>query len=71
MRKRIQWMVALAGMVLAASLGGGKEARAAGNATMLPDDAIRVNYEYEEMVIECGQNEVIYYSDNEFIILIF
>lgn len=64
MRKKIQWMVALAGMVLAASLGGGKEARAAGNATMLPDDAIRVNYEYEEMVIECGQNEVIYYSDN-------
>ncbi len=64
MRKRIQWMVALAGVVLAASLGGGKGARAAGNATMLPDDAIRVNYEYEEMVVECGQNEVIYYTDN-------
>ncbi len=64
MRKRIQWMVALAGMVLATSLFGGKGAQAAGNATMLPDDAIQVNYEYEEMVIECGQNNVIYYTDN-------
>lgn len=64
MRKRIQWMVALAGMVLAASLSGGKGAKAAGNSTMLPDDAIRVNYEYEEMIVECGQNTMIYYSDN-------
>lgn len=64
MRKRLQWMVALAGMVLAVSLGGAKGAKAAGNATMLPDDAIRVNYEYEEMIVECGQNTMIYYTDN-------
>jgi len=64
MRKRIQWMLAFAGLVLAASLSGGKGAKAAENGTMLPEDAIRVNYEYEEMEIECGANTVIYYSDN-------
>ena len=40
------------------------DAKAAGNATMLPDQSIQVNYEYEEMVVTAGNNTVIYYSDN-------
>ena len=42
----------------------GTDAKAAGNATMLPDQSIQVNYEYEEMVVTAGKNTVIYYSDN-------
>lgn len=64
MRKRIQWMVALVGLVFATTLLGGKGAKAAGNETQLPDDAFYVDYQYEEMIVECGQNTMIYYSDN-------
>jgi len=49
------------GVVTAAK---GTGAKAAGNATMLPDQSIQVNYEYEEMVVTAGNNTVIYYADN-------
>ena len=42
----------------------GTRAEAAGNATMLPDASIQVNYENEEMVVAGGENTVIFYSDN-------
>lgn len=41
-----------------------ERAEAAGNATMLPDTSIRVDYQYEFMEVTAGQNTVIYYSDN-------
>ena len=39
-------------------------AQAAGNATMLPDASIKVDYQYESMEVTGGGNTVIYYSDN-------
>lgn len=41
-----------------------ERAEAAGNATMLPDTSIRVDYQYEFMEVTGGQNTIIYYSDN-------
>jgi len=64
MRKLCKGMLLLLGVAAVALLAGGKRTDAAGNATMLPDEAIRVNYEYEEMVVNAGQNTVIYYADN-------
>jgi len=64
MRKLVKGMILLLGAVSMALLLGGKRTEAAGNATMLSDDKIQVNYEYEEMVVNAGQNTVIYYSDN-------
>lgn len=64
MRKLCKGMLVLLGVAAVALLAGSKQSEAAGNATMLPDEAIQVNYEYEEMVVDAGQNTVIYYSDN-------
>lgn len=64
MRKLCKGMLLLLGAAVVVLLVGGKRTDAAGNATMLPDEAIQVNYEYEEMVVDAGQNTVIYYSDN-------
>ncbi len=64
MRKFCKGMLLLLGAAAVVLLVGGKRTDAAGNATMLRDDAIQVNYEYEEMVVDAGQNTVIYYSDN-------
>lgn len=64
MRKLCKGMLLLLGVAAVILLVGGKRTDAAGNATMLPDEAIRVNYEYEEMVVDAGQNTVIYYADN-------
>ena len=57
----------LAILLCAASVflfGKPQNAQAAGNATMLPDSSIEVNYETESMIVTAGQNTVIYYTDN-------
>ena len=64
MRKLCKGMLLLLGALAVPFLVNGTRAYAAGNATMLPDEKIQVNYEYEEMVVEAGQNTVIYYTDN-------
>ena len=64
MRKLRKGMLLLLGALAVPFLANGTRAYAAGNATMLPDEKIQVNYEYEEMVVEAGQNTVIYYTDN-------
>lgn len=64
MRKFVKGMMLLLGALTVPLLIKGTGAEAAGNATMLPDQSIQVNYEYEEMVVTAGKNTVIYYSDN-------
>ena len=64
MRKLCKGMLLLLGALTVSLCTRGVHAEAAGNATMLPDSAIQVNYEYEEIVVDAGQNTVIYYSDN-------
>ena len=64
MRKLLKGMLLLLGAAAVALFTGETRAQAAGNATMLPDEAIQVDYQYEEMVIDAGANTVIYYSDN-------
>lgn len=64
MRKTTKIAAVLLGTASFLLLNGGKQAYAAGNATMLPDTSIQVDYEYEEMEVTAGQNKVIYYSDN-------
>lgn len=64
MRKQLKGITFFAGMMIASLFLGREYADAAGNATMLPDRSIQVNYEYEEMVVTAGENTVIYYSDN-------
>lgn len=64
MRKAAKGIAALFGALSVLLLAGGNRAEAAGNATMLPDAAIKVNYEYEEMQVTGGGNSIIYYSDN-------
>lgn len=64
MRKLIKGVTLLLCALAVPVLTGGIRAEAAGNATMLPDTSIQVNYENEEMVVDAGQNTVIYYSDN-------
>jgi len=63
MRKIMKCAVMFAG-ALSLLLWGEKQAHAAGNATMLPDTSILVDYEYEEIEVTAGANKVIYYSDN-------
>lgn len=64
MRKLRKGLLLFLGVTAVALSAGETNAHAAGNATMLPDDAIQVDYQYEEMVIDAGANTVIYYSDN-------
>lgn len=64
MRKLCKGMLMLLGAAAVSLFANGTRAEAAGNATMLPDRSIQVNYEYEEMEVTAGQNTVIYYSDN-------
>lgn len=63
MRKAGKYMAVLMGALSVAVLGKSVSAFAAGNATMLPDQSVQVNYEYEQMEITAGQNKIIYYSD--------
>ncbi|MBQ8314129.1 MAG: hypothetical protein IJX95_00110, partial [Lachnospiraceae bacterium] len=64
MRKFVKGAVLLLCALAVSAFAKGTDAKAAGNATMLPDQSIQVNYEYEEMVVTAGKNTVIYYSDN-------
>ena len=64
MKKLIKEMMVLLGAAAVLMFTGPARAEAAGNATMLPDASIQVNYEYEEIAVTAGQNTVIYYSDN-------
>lgn len=64
MRKLFKGLVLLFCAVAGLVLAKGTNASAAGNATMLPDRSVQVNYEYEEIVVTAGNNTVIYYSDN-------
>lgn len=64
MRKLCKGMLLLLSALSVTLFAGEVRAEAAGNATMLPDQSIQVNYEYEEMVVTAGSNTVIYYSDN-------
>lgn len=64
MHKAMKKMAGLLGVFVTFCLFGGKQAEAAGNATMLPDAAIKVNYEYEEIQVTGGGNSIIYYTDN-------
>ena len=64
MRKVCQGVLLLLAVAVVVLLVGGRQTEAAGNATMLPDESIRVNYENEEMIVDAGNNTVIYYSDN-------
>ncbi len=64
MRKYAKLTALLTGALSVLLLLGTKQVYAAGNATMLPDEAIRVNYENEEIVVTAGQNTSIFYSDN-------
>ncbi len=64
MRKLCKGMLLLFCALSVPFLVRGTRAEAAGNATMLPDTSIQVNYENEEMIIAGGKNSVIYYSDN-------
>lgn len=64
MRKLRKGILLLLGALAIPLFADGMRAEAAGNATMLPDQSIQVNYEYEEMVVTAGQNTVIYYTDN-------
>lgn len=63
MRKAGKYMTVLMGAMSLVLFGKVFPAHAAGNATMLPDTSIQVDYEFEEMEITAGQNKVIYYSD--------
>ncbi len=64
--RKVTWKIAgaVAAVIAVLALGNTKQALAAGNATMLPDSAIKVDYQYEEIVIDAGENESIYYTDN-------
>ncbi|MBQ9767667.1 MAG: hypothetical protein IJW37_06160 [Lachnospiraceae bacterium] len=64
MRKTVGKLAMVLCAVTVALLGNSEHAEAAGNATMLPDSAIQVDYQYESMEVTGGQNTVIYYSDN-------
>ena len=64
MKKLLKGTLLLLGALAVTLFTGNVRAEAAGNATMLPDASIRVDYEYEEMVVDAGKNTVIYYSDN-------
>ena len=64
MRKAGKAVAFLLGILSMSLFAGEKHANAAGNATMLPDTAIKVDYEYEEMEVTGGQNTVIYYTDS-------
>lgn len=63
MRKPGKYMALLLGGITLLLCGREVTAYAAGNATMLPDASIQVDYEYEEMEVSAGNNTVIYYSD--------
>lgn len=63
MRKAGKYMTVLMGAMSLILFGKAFAVHAAGNATMLPDTSILVDYEFEEMEITAGQNTVIYYSD--------
>lgn len=63
MRKIAKGLAVVLGVIATLLLTDHKSAWAAGNATMLPDSSIRVNYELEEIEVTAGQNTVIYYSD--------
>lgn len=64
MCKMLKKVIGLSVFLAVPCLLGGKQAEAAGNATMLPDAAIKVDYEYEEIQVTGGGNSVIYYTDN-------
>ena len=64
MRKFVKGMTLLFCAMAVSVFAKGTDVKAAGNATMLPDQSIQVNYEYEEMVVTAGNNTVIYYADN-------
>lgn len=63
MRKGAKYMTVLLGAISVFLFGRSESTFAAGNATMLPDASILVDYEFEEMEITAGRNKVIYYSD--------
>lgn len=64
MRKHTKLTALLFGAFSVVLLCGAKQTYAAGNATMLEDNAIKVNYENEEIVVTAGQNTSVFYSDN-------
>ncbi|MCH5272768.1 MAG: hypothetical protein J1E35_03770 [Lachnospiraceae bacterium] len=62
--KIIRKLALVFGALTVSLLCAPKSAEAAGNATMLPDSSIKVDYQYESMEVTGGGNKVIYYSDN-------
>ncbi len=64
MRKIAKGIAMLFGTFSLLCLCNGKQAYAAGNATMLPDTSILVDYEYEEIEVTAGNNTMIYYTEN-------
>lgn len=62
--KKIRKLAFLFGALAVPFLCTPKSAEAAGNATMLPDSSIKVDYQYESLEVTGGGNTVIYYSDN-------
>ena len=64
MRKLCKGMLVLLCALLVPLFTNETRVEAAGNATMLPDTSIRVDYQKEEMIVTGGNNTVIYYSDN-------
>lgn len=59
-----KWLFAVFCIFIASLFMKSKGAEAAGSATMLPDSAIMIDYEYENAVVTAGKNTIIYYSDN-------
>lgn len=64
MKRGCKAFITLGGVLFAISFMKPGTAKAAGNATMLPDTAIEVDYQYEVMKVEGNGNTVIYYNDN-------
>lgn len=64
MRKTVGKLAVLVCALSAFFLKEPDKAQAAGNATMLPDSSIKVDYQYGSMEVEGKGNTVIYYSDN-------
>mgnify|MGYP001035392231 CR=1 FL=1 len=62
--KQVKKLACLFGMLIMPLLCASKSAEAAGNATMLPDSSIKVDYQYESIEVTGGKNTIIYYSEN-------
>lgn len=62
--KQVKKLACILGMLIVPLLCAPKSAEAAGNATMLPDSSIKVDYQYQSIEVTGGKNTVIYYSEN-------